>query len=357
MTAAALFAAIAIGSGSVEFTASATGVEKGTTLEFMFVGESSDRAYEAMFTLDDSVAELSAAIEKCGIQRGSPIDVSRCRMWPVGPAVTLSPPLSDFVDSENPNDRPLAKTVYTGGSRNEKGIPLSGTEMPAAAFAFFNCPQSIIQFADTYPQGDVYGAHRCRVSMNKGERRTFRLSLAAKAPTRINVRFDSTNLVSAISALKDAAEKGDVEAVVSFSPEMTISQATAAANALSVIDSRHVMVNGCPEREFFYRAFLPLVKWRDRQERLVQPFELTVDSDTASLVVIDDDWSGPGDDPKLTPRKIDFANAASEIKKHNGLDTCLVYASPNEHLGVLQKWRDKMPKAIVNWYIFQSSVK
>ena len=77
----------------------------------------------------------------------------------------------------------------------------------------------------------------------------------------------------------------------------------------------------------FYRAFLPLVKWLDRKERLVQPFELTVGM-TNSLVHIDEDWSVEGDDPKLTPQAISF----DQVGKFPNTETCFIYVAPSSRL-------------------------
>ena len=40
---------------ALTFTATATGVEKGTAVEFFFAGKNTDRDYETMFLLDESI--------------------------------------------------------------------------------------------------------------------------------------------------------------------------------------------------------------------------------------------------------------------------------------------------------------
>ena len=49
---------------SVSFTAAATGIKKGTPVEFMFALSVSDHDYESMFLIEDSAAELNAAFKK-----------------------------------------------------------------------------------------------------------------------------------------------------------------------------------------------------------------------------------------------------------------------------------------------------
>ena len=347
MTIAAILAAIAIGSGSVEFTATATGVEKGATLEFLFVSRNSDRGYEAMFAIEDSVTELAGAIEKSGIARGGTIDVKACHLWPTGPELEISPSPARFVATEG---LPSAKTVYTGGTRDEKGLPVAEHEMPGAVFAFYNCPQSLLQFADSCSQGDAYGKHTCAVALKKGERHKFTIRAIGPAAKKTTLRLTSTNLLESISRLREDAKGGDIEVKAVFDDEMSFAQAVQAAKALAVLDSRRVMLNGHDKDGFFYRAFLPLVKWRDRRNRMQQPFELYVtDDNSAKLLFIDEDWNIQGDDPKITERTIAFEDA----KKHPTTDTCFLYCSPDTKVGTVRKWAGKMPATVVNWYIYE----
>jgi len=121
----------------------------------------------------------------------------------------------------------------------------------------------------------------------------------------------------------------------------------AIAKALSVIDSARVKING-PNR-LFYRAFLPLEKWRDRQERIQQPFELTLKEDgTDELLFIEEDWTVEGNDPKLTPRQISF----QQTKCHSNTDTCFIFSARTERLSRIYQVIRKFETRIVNWYVF-----
>ena len=122
--------------------------------------------------------------------------------------------------------------------------------------------------------------------------------------------------------------------------------ARAAAKALATLDSKQVKINGCDT--IFYRSFLPLVKWLDRKERLTQPFELTL-GNPDKLVFIEEDWSGPGDDPVLTPKEIPFADAA----KHDRTDTCFIYAWDDAKVSRILDAMSKLTGAhIRNWYVY-----
>jgi len=168
-------------------------------------------------------------------------------------------------------------------------------------------------------------------------------------PKRVDRIAEKGNLKQLLEDLRSAASSGDIDATISLSDSLTVEEASAVARALAVIDSSRVKINGA--HGLFYRAFLPLEKWRDRQERLVQPFELTLKDDgTDELLFIEEDWTVEGDDPRLTPRPISYEQALCYPKT----DTCLIYASRTQSVMRLTKAMEKFGnKKIVNWYVFE----
>ena len=129
-------------------------------------------------------------------------------------------------------------------------------------------------------------------------------------------------------------------------------ESIAAARALAVVDSSQVKINGRDPDKLFYRAFLPLEKWSDRNERLVQPFELTVTNDFDRLVYIEQDWSGDELDPRLTPRDIEFARA----EYFSAIHTCFIYASRSQKLKRLYEAMSKLKNTrIDSWYVFPTN--
>ena len=337
---------------SLSFTATATGVEKGTPIEFLFAGKDTDRDYETAFLLDESVGELCARLEKAGLPRGQAPSVAEGVLWPVGCAVSLEPKISEFVETTWPDGLSPAVFVYTGGARNEKGGLVADDDMPLAFCALYSLAQAPVVFNGIYRQGDVYGAHTARKTLEKGTRLTFVLSWDEKARLRnLDVTFTPGSAAKVLRAVQTAAEAGDVAVRADLDPALTVAEATKVAQALALVDSVRVKVNGHPKGRLFFRAFLPDAAWRDRQKRLAQPFELTVGPSAAedTLVFVDEDWNVPGDDPKLTPRKIPFAEAARHLKT----DTCFLYAGGETRLERLYAAMEKMKNTkIVNWYVF-----
>ena len=212
---ASLIASIVIGTNSVSFTATATGVAKETPVEFMFVGKGSDRDYEAMFILDEPIAALADALEKSGIPRGCPTDLSVCRLWSVGVPLTLSPALDDYVERQPIEGESYPPIVYTGGARADDGKPMAEKEMPQAVLALFDCAQSILHYDGILPQGVVYGKQLARQELKKGDRRTFKLAWDGRNRVRsINLEITPGNLAQAIRRLRDESASGPLDVTV-----------------------------------------------------------------------------------------------------------------------------------------------
>lgn len=341
---------------SLSFTATATGVEKGTPIEFLFAGKDSDRDYETIFLLDEPLDELCKRLEKAGLPKGQATDVSSCVLWPVGCRVKIEPKTSEFIETRWPEGLSSADFIYTGGTRDQKGTVVASDVMPRSFLSLYSLAQSPIVYNGSYPQGDVYGAHSAKVTLKKGERKTFTLSWDDKTmPQVLSVVFRPGTASQEFRQIKTAADKNEIVVYADLDPSLTVAEATAVAQAISIIDSPRVKFNGRPVGHLFYRAFLPSVSWRDRKQRLTQPFELTLgskdDGSEDRLVFIEEDWTVEGDDPKLTPKKISFDSARSYAKT----DTCFIYSLKNLPLSRLYAAMSKMTGvSILNWYVFEA---
>lgn len=333
---------------SISFTATATGVERGMTVEFAFAGPDSDRAYESMFILDESIEDFCGMLEKAGLKRGSPMDAKGCRLWPVGTPIWIEPALTNFIAGTMPEGLPPGRPIYTGGTRLADGRCEAASNMPSSVYALYSLAQSPIVFDGIYEQGVVYNSFTARTTLKKGERHTFTVNWEEGAspakPLHFTVRPGNSSEI--LKALRAESENGPVEALVGFADDLTVKEATAMANALAAVDSVRIKINGCSN--IFYRAFLPLVKWRDRKERLVQPFELTL-GNPDKLVFIKEDWTVEGDDPRLEPTEIPF-DSASSYKKTT---TCFIYADEDTPISRITEAMSRLKgSAVNNWYVF-----
>lgn len=187
-----------------------------------------------------------------------------------------------------------------------------------------------------------------RNTLKKGERIQFKISWdEGGIPTKsLHLTVRPGNAQAILKKLKAESEKHPVDAMIGFADELTVGEAAKVSQALATIDSPRVKINGCSN--IFYRAFLPLVKWRDRKERLVQPFELTL-GDPDRLEFIEEDWSVEGTDPKLTPKNISFQEAAS----HEKTDTCFIFADTETPVSrVCMAMRRLRESRVRVWYVF-----
>jgi hypothetical protein len=345
-----LLALISVVTNSVSFTAAATGIKKGTPVEFMFALSASDHDYESMFLIEDSAADLKDAFKKAGIPSGGAIDAAKGRLHAFGPYLGLKPSLGEFI-ARNPDNVDFPEIIYCGGLTDAQGKPVCQNQSPNSIFSFYSCAQSPILFDGQFNQGDVYGRFLAKDTLKKGEKYVFTFSWDGKSLIKeLTVEFAAADPLAGLQKIKSAAETGPVSVEASFSPQMSFGDAVKIANALSVIDSQKVKINGCRPGNLFYRAFLPLEAWRDRSERLQQPLELYLSSDgNHKLLAVDEDWNVAGDNPKLTERRLEFGKVASYPKT----DTCFIYLTDsNVKLGAVFDAMKNLGGDIRNWYIY-----
>lgn len=337
----------AILAAALTFTVTATGVEKGSPVEFFFAGKGTDHDYETMFILDDPVDVFCAKLEQAGVPRGRPTDEKSGRLWPVGCTLTFEPSLSTYIAGKMPEGYHDSLPIYTGGLRLPDGSVSASTNMPLSLFSSYTLTQSPIVYNGIYNQGDVYGSFTARETLKKGARYTFTVRADPKTmPRHIHLTAKPGKGVDLVKTLKAESEKGEIDVLLGFDETLTVKEASAIAAAANAVDSPVIKLNGITN--IFYRSFLPLVKWRDRKERLIQPFELTL-GETDKLVFIEEDWSVDGPDPKLTPREIAFADAP----KYPKTTTCLIYATPETTVARLMNAMKKLKGSSVStWYVF-----
>ena len=323
MTFAALLATIVVSTNSVSFTAVATDCGADAEIEFLFAGPDSEHAYETLFLTEDSVRDIDAAFRKAGMPPGSPVSAKDCRFWPIGAKLTMKPDIWSVIrDARGERRQPM---VWTGGTREADGSPVAATNMPLAVFALYSCPQSLIQFDDALDQSATYGRFLPAKKFTKGEKFTFTFTWTGE-----------TN-------------GGKHETTPDFPPTMSVGDAIKLAGALEKLDSPATKVNGFKEGQFFYRAFVPRESWRDRKERLSQPYEVRFVEGKPDLTVIKEDWSDPDStDPKLEVSKATFES----VKDRTDIDTCFVFAPRSMKLSEVYAVRKLLPKSVVNWYVF-----
>ena len=342
---------------SVVFTATETDCGADAQLEFLFVGPDSDRGYEALFVTDAKVSEIAAAFDKAGIPRGRPLDQAAARVWPVGERVAMEPALRTLVkDSEEGAPDSI---VYAGGTRGAGGVPEAETNMPSAVFALYNCPQSLLQIDDNLGQSETYGRFTPAKKPVKGKRRVFTVSWnGTNSFETVAVKLLPGALADAMRLLKERSKLSPIDVMTDFSVEMTVKEAGECASALAMVDSRRVKFNSFAPGQFYFRAFLPLERWRERSGRLAQPPEVHLLSNGGVIVhEITEDWSDEKSlEPKLvvkTTEYADLAKAGEEVSRlADRTSTVLLFAPRDMRLAKLFNFKSKVSDAVSIWYVF-----
>lgn len=330
-----------------------------TQLEFLFVGPTSDRDYESMFVTEASVKEIAEAFDKAGFPKGVALDTRACRFWPVGNAIEMDPCFTNLV--REMRGEPLPRVIYTGGFSDAAGVPDAHTNMPSAIFALYNCGQSLITLNDTLEQSITYGRFQPAVKIPKGEKRSVTFTWKGNVDTEhVDLRLVPGNLAETVKTLKEKSATKELDVLADFAPELTLKEAIQFSQMFAMLDSARVKMNGFKEGQVFFRAYLPMEKWRDRKERLAQPPEVHLLADGSFRVTeIVEDWSKSTDDstePELIVKEHackDIAEAAALASKFGERPmTVLIFADAETRLEKIYALRKLVKGYIPNWYVF-----
>ena len=342
---------------TVSFDVVSTDCGVDTEIEFLFVGPNSDHDYESMFKTVAPVSEIADAFAKAGFPLGSPMSTDGCRFWATGDEVIMEPAFTNLVKDLRSKNQP--RMIFTGGSRNAKGEADAAREMPEAVFALYNLSQSLILFDDFLDQSATYGRFKVAQKIPAGEKRriTFKC-VSGTAHRKETVKIGDTNLVELANHLKAKSAGASLDVLCDFDPKTTLKSARDAARLLQMLDSRKIKINGVKEGQLYYKAYLPLEKWRDRKERLAQPPEVRFAADgSISVTEIKEDWSDENSlDPKLTPVEKRYADpqaAASAVDAvASKVFTVFFYAPENSEIGRIFEFRKKLKTPKLNIYVF-----
>lgn len=342
---------------TVSFDVVSTDCGVDTEIEFLFVGPNSDHDYESMFTTVVPVSEIADAFAKAGFPLGSPMSTDGCRFWATGDEVIMEPAFTNLVKDLRSKNQP--RMIFTGGSRNAKGEADAAKEMPEAVFALYNLSQSLILFDDFLDQSATYGRFKVAQKIPAGEKRrvTFKY-VSGTSHRKETVKIGNTNLLEVANRLKAKSAGASLDVLCDFDPRTTLKSARDASRLLQMLDSAKIKINGVKEGQLYYKAYLPLEKWRDRKERLAQPPEVRFAADgSISVTEIKEDWSDENSlDPKLTPvekRYTDARAAADAVDAvASKVFTVFFYAAENSEIGRIFEFRKKLKTPKLNIYVF-----
>ncbi|MBP5509890.1 MAG: hypothetical protein J6Z49_03140 [Kiritimatiellae bacterium] len=347
----------------VRFLVEASGHRSGVTTEFAVVGPMSDRAYESAAVSVASPGDIVRAVEALGTPRGGCVDGRIFRFWPCGERYAASfralegddkpsPVASLFLDTDKAS--PMlgeGGIVFTGGEWRD-GVCLTDTNMPSSVISLYNEGQTVFDIPFQFGQSEVYGRVTLAKTFKQGDLLEFILRPILSPDGKLRVhhytvkvspradggvvatlldtdgtRKNDGSLADTLTALRQCQTSGiDPFVMLDLAESLTVKQAQEIATAFELLDGKGLKMDGRPEGGLFFRAYLPLAKWRERKDRIPQPFEVHLARDAdgktkKTLTFVEEDWSGEELDPKLTPRDYPFEQweeLPSLVKKTGG---------------------------------------
>lgn len=331
----------------VRLLAEAVGHDVGVTTEFLLIGPLSDRAYETVAVTVAMPGDIVRAVESMGIARGGCVGSQPFRFWPVGERVTaavrrldvphaVEKPLQALIRDAEAGAPLIGEggLIFTGG-RWENGACLTDTNMPAALISLYNASETVFDVPFQVGQSEVYGRLSLAEALPYGALLEVVLRpLAADGkprvfPVRVFASEDGGNVVltckgaddvvlhkaglaDAVTWLRGQSESGrELFVTLGMDDALPLKRAADVARLFVMMDGKGLKLDGKTAGGVFPRAFVPLEKWREREGRNPQPFEVHVTQPAGGklskkLVFVEEDWSVEGLDPKLTPREFPF---------------------------------------------------
>jgi hypothetical protein len=332
----------------VRLLVEAVGHAPGTIIEFLVAAPQSNRAYESALMSVANPSDIVRALEWIGLPRGAVVDGSLFRFWPLGERVCgtirrleapqqAARPLQSVI-KDITQEPPLfgeGGLVFAGGTWTTNVCRVD-TEQPCSVIALYNEEETLFDIPFLASKGAAYGRSVLAEKMSDGELfeivfkplllpqdalRTLHLSIIAQpsdgqettliCEDQKGALLKKGALTEVLTWLKARAERGeDLFVTLTMSDELTVAKAAELAQLFALLDGKGLKLYGKTKEGVFARAFLPQESWRKREGRTPQPFELHLLGNTNRLTYIEEDWSGEGLDPKLTPKDYPFSDVS-----------------------------------------------
>ena len=333
----------------VRLLAEAVGHRAGITAEFLLIGPKSDRAYEAAAVTVAAPGDIARAVESIGVKRGGGVGSRAFRFWPVGERMSVQVrrldvegdalrPLGVMIADQKPDDPLLGDggVVFTGGVW-EGDVCRTDTRIPCSVISLYNEKGSVFDVPFQVGQGEVYGRLSLAEALPYGALLEVVLrplptgdGLPRVMPLSVEVSAVTGDVFTVVCVGKDGAvlKKGNLPetlhwmkgqqaagrelfVTLAFDDSLPLSRAAEAARVFLMLDGAGLKLDGKAAGGLYPGAFAPQEKWRGREGRVPQPYELHVSRGEGGgldkkLVFIDEDWTVPGLDPALTPREYPF---------------------------------------------------
>ncbi len=378
--------------------AEATGITGRDTAEFFIIAPHSGNDYEALTFSLATAGDIDRGLQFIGLIPGRCVDHSRYRFWPKGERVVArvresgdngdglrmeSLLLNERTGKELSPDGLVyvqAPTEWVTASEFPDRHPVDADSRGSIA-ANYNEPFTLFDVPRAAPQSQVYAqqtvnpdhifeaGQRLEIviepELAKGRRRVQNLELTIQATgaatqSLADLQFTLTNhtagtslptvgmneLLHYFTALCEADQ--DPFVTLSIDDHVQIDALKAFSLILASIETDHgIRLEPPAERHLYYKAFMPDSALRDREQRIMQPAELTLappanGTTTVSLLEITEHWHDQEIKPTLTfeTHSIDSPDALRKelTSIENGLPILLVFTPPTLTHGELMHW-------------------
>lgn len=359
-----------------------TGVGAGYETEFIILGPLSDRAYEALAMAWDAPSVVSKAVEALGVNPGVAADPLRGLAMAQGERFTVS--VCRLNDAQ-PTFHPLADFLideYSTPAQNllGRGFPFVGGRdfddlMPASIMAAYTEKASTFGLPYHAEKGVAYGHFRAKTSEPAGSPAVFALQWQALPEGQPRVHHAEVCVTAADLNAPDALlerlkgfcdDPRDIFLNVSFEESLTVGSVAPLAKLILALEASGGFTLAPPKGGYLpLRAFAPREQWRNRSERVFQPWEVEfelADSKTpakATLAQILEDWTVEGNDPALTrkcypgvtPETI--VNVMKQVDVNNGnIYVAFFYCPPDLTIKDLMPYARALAKPCPTQWVF-----
>ncbi len=378
--------------------AEATGITGRDTAEFFIIAPHSGNDYEALTSSLATAADIDRGLRFIGLTPGRCVDYARYQFWPKGERVMArvrraedgSPalPLEVLVLSET-TGKPLpavglvyvqAPTEWVAASEFPDRHPVDADSRGSIA-ANYNEPFTLFDIPRAAPQSDVYAqqtvnpdyifqpGQRLEIVMEperpEGEQRIQDLELTLHATgvatqSLADLQFALTNLTTGASLpMADMNEilhyftvlcRGDTDPFVALriDDHVQVDALKAFCLILASIETDHgIRLEPPGDAHLYYKAFMPDDSLRDREQRIMQPAELTFSASddgsvTVSLLEITEHWHDEAIKPALTFKTHPIVSPETLREQLTALEEdlpiLLAFVPPTLTHGELMRW-------------------
>lgn len=368
-------------------------------VEFFLIAEPSAKDYEALIVVFASAGDVREALQAIGFSPGRPVQFSALCFWPKGERMVgtvawtneqghrCEARLEDLVWDRR-TQRPLERTglVYVGSrmvpAPDGSGRPVLAADAydPYSIASTYNESDTLFDVPRAAVQGEVY---RHQVSnphlrippytwvevtlqpeYTEGRKRVVELDLELLPRPGVAERrladieweirradhcpVGDRTMSGTLSAWAEMTAQGqDPFVSVRFSNDLTLGELREIARILASVEGeRGIRVEPPPEGQLYFKAFLPEERFRRREDRILQPWELHLDLQesgvSARLVQLREKGFGEDGRPVLDVEEIPLSEPGQlrrELTARGpGLSAILVYAPPKVRYGALMAY-------------------